>query len=284
MAENRKCLVCGSHTFVPIYEGLLMQCGQCAFATANLDMGKLDFEGIYDEAYFKGREYLDYPMEKSIIQKNLSNKLKSVNREIDKNDVSNILEIGCAYGFFGELMKKHYPEGKYTGIDISENAIEYGKMELGLDLHSVDFLDFKTNEVYSDIYMWDVIEHLQEPGKVIAKVSAELKKNGRLILTTGDFGSWLARLQKRKWRLVHPPTHLHYFSKKTMTRLLEDNNFRVISISYPSIIRSLKQTWYSLFLLDKKQNSISKSIFRKLPDLNIKLNTFDIMMVIAVKR
>jgi SAM-dependent methyltransferase len=284
MTENRKCLICGSRAYSPIYDGLLLQCGNCAFTTANLDFEELDFEGIYDEGYFKGREYLDYPMEKSIIQKNFSGKLKLIDRKIDKNDVSNVLEIGCAYGFFGELAEKHFPGIKYTGIDISTDAVEHGKKELGLNLQSVDYLNFKTDKVFSDIYLWDVIEHLPEPDKIIAKASSELKKKGRLILSTGDFGSLPAKLQKRKWRLVHPPTHLHYFSKKTMTRLLEENDFQVISLSYPSITRSLKQTWYSLFLLDKKQNNISKSIFRKLPDLNIKLNTFDIMMVIAVKK
>ncbi|MCD4664672.1 MAG: class I SAM-dependent methyltransferase, partial [Bacteroidales bacterium] len=205
-------------------------------------------------------------------------------RKIDKNDVSNVLEIGCAYGFFGELIKKHFPGIQYTGIDISNDAIDYGKKKLGLNLHSVDYLNFKTNKEFSDIYLWDVIEHLPEPDKVIAKASSELQKNGRLILTTGDIDSYLARFKKRKWRLIHPPTHLHYFSKKTITKLLAKNNFQVISIHYPSILRSLKQSWYSLFLLDEKQNTISKKIFQILPDLNIRINTFDIMMVIAIKK
>ena len=284
MTENKKCLICSSQLLKPIYENTLLKCENCSFITANLNIGKLDFSTIYDESYFKGSEYLNYPLEKSIIQKNFTKRLKVISGKIDKNDVSNVLEIGCAYGFFGELIKKHYPGIPYTGIDISNDAIDYGKKKLGLNLRSVDYLDFKTNKPFSDIYLWDVIEHLPEPDKVIAKASSELQKNGRLILTTGDIDSFLAKIQKKKWRLIHPPTHLHYFSKKTIIRLLEKNNFEVISISYPPILRSLKQSWYSLFLLDKKQNNISKKIFQILPDLNIRINTFDIMMVIAIKK
>ncbi len=284
MTENKKCLICSSQLLKPIYDNTLLRCENCSFVTANLNIGKLDFNKIYDDSYFKGSEYLNYPLEKSIIQKNFTKRLKFITGKIDKNDVSNVLEIGCAYGFFGELIKKHFPEIPYTGIDISNDAIEYGKKKLGLNLHSIDYLNFKTNEVFSDIYLWDVIEHLPEPDKVIAKASSELQKNGRLILTTGDIDSFLARLQKKKWRLIHPPTHLFYFSRKTIIKLLEKNNFQVVSISYPSILRSLKQSWYSLFLLNKKQNIISKRIFKILPDLNIRINTLDIMMVMAIKK
>ncbi|OQX75831.1 MAG: hypothetical protein B6D61_09730 [Bacteroidetes bacterium 4484_249] len=284
MTENKKCLICGSQLLKPIYENTLLRCENCSFVFANLNIEKLNFNKIYSESYFKGSEYLDYPREKSIIQKNFAKRLKFITGKTDKKDVSNVLEIGCAYGFFGELINKYFPGIPYTGIDISKDAIEYGRKNLGLNLHSVDYLDFETEKVFSDIYLWDVIEHLPEPDKVIAKASSELRRNGRLILTTGDIDSFLARKQKRNWRLIHPPTHLFYFSKKTLIKLLEKNNLQVISISYPSILRSLKQSWYSLFLLDKKKNNIAKNIFRILPDINIKINTFDIMMVMAIKK
>lgn len=284
MAVNKKCLICSSHLFEPLYENTLLKCTNCSFVTANLDISKLDFSNIYDESYFKGSEYLNYPLEKSIIQKNFTKRLNFITRNINKNNISNVLEIGCAYGFFGELILKYFPEIQYTGIDISKEAINYGKNNLGLNIHSIDYLDYKSDKDISDIYMWDVIEHLPEPGKVIAKASAELQKNGRLILTTGDIDSYLARIQKKNWRLIHPPSHLHYFSKKTISQLLRKNNFQVISINYQSIYRSLKQSWYSLFLLDKKQKKIAKKIFQMLPDINIGINTYDIMMVIAIKK
>jgi len=284
MAVNKKCLICSSQLFEPLYENTLLKCTNCSFVTANLDIYKLDFNNIYDESYFKGSEYLNYPLEKSIIQKNFAKRLNHITRKINKKDISNVLEIGCAYGFFGELISKYFKGTHYTGIDISKEAINYGKNNLGLNLHSVDYLDYKSDEDISDIFMWDVIEHLPEPDKVIAKASTELMNNGRLILTTGDIDSYLARLQKKKWRLIHPPSHLHYFSKKTISQLLRKNNFQVISINYPSIYRSLRQSWYSLFLLDKKQKKIPKKIFQLLPDLNIGINTYDIMMVIAIKK
>ncbi len=66
--------------------------------------------------------------------------------------------------------------------------------------------------------------------KYISKISNEIGSNGRLYITTGDIESWLSKIQKKKWRLIHPPSHLHYFSKKTITQLLEASDFIVEKI------------------------------------------------------
>jgi SAM-dependent methyltransferase len=284
MIENKRCLVCNSNHFIPIYSYTLLKCSKCSFITANLDVKKLNYKNIYDEQYFNGKEYFQYQYDKPLIQKNFEKRLKKVLKVVDRNDISFILEIGCAYGFFGDLIKRHFPGVKFTGLDISTEAVNFGRMELGLDLHEIDYLNFKSKNSYSDIYMWDVIEHLPDPNKVVEKANLELMKNGRLIITTGDIESYLARFQKEKWRLIHPPSHLHYFSKSSISRLLEKNNFKIIDISYQPILRSLKQSWYSMFLLNKKPNFLVKKIFNSLPDINLRINTYDIMTVIAVKQ
>ncbi len=85
--------------------------------------------------------------------------------------------------------------------------------------------------------------------------------------------------------MIHPPSHLHYFSKKTITLLLEKYNFKVTNVKYEAIYRSLKQIFYSLFILNKRNSSICNKIFDKIPNnLFIPLNTFDIMHIKAIKK
>ena len=64
---------------------------------------------------------------------------------------------------------------------------------------------------------------------------------GYLLLTTGDVSSLLPRLQGKAWHLIHPPTHVHYSSRKTITSLLKRLQFEVVDIKYPDVWRSDRQ-------------------------------------------
>ena len=85
--------------------------------------------------------------------------------------------------------------------------------------------------------------------------------------------------------MIHPPSHLHYFSKKTITQLLEKNHFEVKAVLYKPVYRSVKQIFYSLFLLNKPGTKLREAIFKRIPEKwFIPLNTYDIMHVIARKK
>jgi len=281
------CQVCKHSEWKEIYNSTLAKCLNCGFITANLKIFSEELKSLYSASYFKGEEYIDYIADKKFLQKNFRKRLKQIERY--HPEITNVLEIGCAYGFFSELINQRYPNTKYLGIDVSNDAIDYAKNQLNQNVQSIDFLDLVSDQLYSDIFMWDVIEHLPNPSSVIKKVSAELKIGGHVYITTGDIDALLPRLQKHKWRLIHPPSHLHYFSRKTISKMLRDSGFEIVHISYPTIYRSANQIFFSLFLLNHKiKDSFSfklKNLFyRCIPNwLSIPINTFDIMFVTARK-
>lgn len=182
-------------------------------------------------------------------------------------------------------MKNTFPVASYKGIDVSKDAVSFGVKELRLDLYNGDYLNFPAGAPYSDVFMWDVIEHLQNPGHFIDKVSKEIIPGGRLYITTGDFASRMSRMQKRNWRMIHPPTHLHYFSKKNIEIFLKQYGFKVHMIQYPKTYRSIRQMFYSLFMLNSKlMLRLKRGIFNLIPEnLFLPLNTYDIMFVVAEK-
>jgi SAM-dependent methyltransferase len=280
-----KCIACGHESHKAIYEGLLQQCLSCGFATYIEPIDESAISELYSLHYFKGSEYLDYENDKPSIQKNFADRLKKIKRIVNPSIITNVLEIGCAYGFFGEILEKTFPSVVYRGIDISDDAVQYGKTQLRLDLSSGDYLNYPTDVKYSDIFMWDVIEHLKNPENYLEKISTEIMPGGRLYITTGDFGSLLSRIQKKKWRLIHPPTHIHYFARKNIGTFLHQYGFRVHSIMYPKTYRTLRQIFYSLFLLNGSHLlKLKKRIFGMIPaNAFVSLNTYDIMFVIAVK-
>jgi hypothetical protein len=60
--------------------------------------------------------------------------------------------------------------------------------------------------------------------------SRDLEPGGLLALTTGDIGSLNARLRGSNWRMIHPPTHLHYFSVQSITSLLKRHGIDTVHV------------------------------------------------------
>jgi 2-polyprenyl-3-methyl-5-hydroxy-6-metoxy-1,4-benzoquinol methylase len=279
------CIICSTNNFIYQYNSTLKKCAQCGFVTANVNIHPDELKKIYTVNYFKGEEYLDYEKEKIALQFNFQKRLKQIANVLPEKKFNKTLEIGCAYGYFGETLRSKYPESSYTGIDIVQESIEFGKNKLHLNLVETDYLSFYTPEKYTNVFMWDVIEHLEKPDHFLKKIHSELNTFGIVFLTTGDIGAMLPKLQKNRWRMIHPPSHLHYFSKKTITLLLEKEGFKVVFIKYPSVYRSIKQIFYSMFILKKKKHSFITKIFNLIPEKwLIPINTYDIMFVCAQKR
>jgi len=261
-----------------------MKCLNCGLVSANIQLSQEEIRKIYSENYFKGEEYEDYLRDKEVLQKNFSRRLKKIFSIVPENEIKDILELGCAYGFFGELVKVQLSKATYKGFDVAEEAVAYGKNNFSLDVSTENYLNSRSEKKFTDVFMWDVIEHLERPDKFIEKISSDTVSGSHLYITTGDIGSWLARKQKCNWRMIHPPSHLHYFSKDTITQLLKKNGFTVKKTLYPPTSRSVKVIFYSMFMLRKNYSWWVEKMYETIPEnLFLTINTFDIMFVVAVK-
>jgi len=276
------CPICGESRFAALYAGLV-RCGECTFVTADMAPSSDDLESLYSEQYFAGDEYADYLGDKKVIQRNLRRWLKIVHRHVGGGS---LLEVGSAYGFFLELAREHFDA---IGFDVSDDAVRHSKEVLGVDAKSGDFLtdrSIKDGSVDA-VAMWDVLEHVDAPGLFVDRAAELLRPGGHLFITTGDIDAWLPRRQGPGWRLIHPPTHLQYFSQGTMTRMLESKGFDVVAVSHPGYWRSVKQILHGLFVFGHQSgpSAAYRFLIKVLPGgLSVYINTFDIMLVVARKR
>ena len=277
--RGKSCLLCDSSEIVPYFKGLL-KCKSCNFITTDLEIDTSDIQKIYEKNYFLGNEYVDYIKDKEILQSNFRKRLESI-LEYKNNGL--LVEVGCAYGFFLDLAKKYF---EVKGYEICKDAVDYAKA-LSLDVESSDFL--KANMPGSSvdvIALWDVIEHLLEPQRYVALAKDILKHDGILCITTGDISSLNARLRGEKWRMIHPPTHLHYFSRDNLRLLLEKNGFKIVREEYISLTRSLRQIAYSILMLGKNKHTKLFNMLDsfKISHLKFSFNLRDIIFVIAKKQ
>ncbi len=278
-AASSPCLVCGHENFVPHLQDLL-RCTNCGFVTAQVDPN-LDVRNIYETDYFTGGEYLDYCSDEAFFKKNFRRRLNDL---LHYRRSGKLLELGAAYGFFADLAREYFD---VVGYELNPQAVQHARNQLGLDIRNEDFLQGDSHKIggpFDITVMWDLVEHLPRPDLYIQRVSELTQPGGLLFLTTGDISSLLARLRGRKWRLIHPPSHLHYFNRQTITTLLANHGFKTVNIKHVGTARSLRQIAYSVLVLGLHRPTVYQKIASRLPpSAGVTINTFDIMQVTAKK-
>lgn len=139
------------------------------------------------------------------------------------------------------------------------------------------------------VCLWDTIEHLGAPDVYLARASTLLKDSGLLFLTTGDISSLNARLRGSNWRQIHPPSHLHYFSKTTITRLLVRLGLEVEGIETAAYYHTMFNVLKSIEICGGPGGRLASTTLSLVGDrlarrLGLWVNLGDIMFVAARRK
>jgi SAM-dependent methyltransferase len=241
-ARRAICAACGQTTeHAPSFRGLrrCLSCGFVSYPAGASDLGEL-----YDDRYFAGGEYADYRGQEPALRQSMRRHLVQMSRY--QRPTGSLLEVGCAYGFFLDEARRFFEP--VMGIDIAEGPVSYGRDQLGLDTIVADFPALDSTRRFDAICMWDTLEHVPDADRFVAKAHELLAPNGHLFITTGDIGSLNARLRGARWRQIHPPTHVNYFSKRTLTLMLNRLGFDVKGMETASYYHTLYDVWAILEL------------------------------------
>ncbi len=209
--------------------------------TVAQDFDLATLKSYYGADYFLGAEYADYLGDRAVHEKTLAGHLRRLRRYVATG--GRVLEIGCAHGFFLEMIQPIYPGS--MGIDISEAAVAHARLR-GMDVRAGDLLETEFNTSFDAVCLWDTIEHLSRPYEVMRRAATLLKPGGFLFLTTGDFGAWLPRWQGLKWRQIHPPTHLFYFTRPSLRKLCNRAGLEPVRFDTVTVHRRLRSALQAL--------------------------------------
>lgn len=276
------CIICGGRSEPSKLPGLV-SCTTCGLVSADMDISDAELAKLYGRDYFHGSEYFDYIAEQESLRLNFRDRIATLRQLVPDLGARDLFEIGCAYGFFLDEVRGFVRSA--SGIDISHDATRYAREVLGVAAQQGDYLSFAAPGRFGAIVMWDTIEHLKRPDLFLEKAARDLLPRGVLAITTGDIGSLNARLRGREWRLIHPPTHLHYFSVKTMMALLDKYGFDPVHVSHPGNSRNLRAVLHHILVIRMKQKGWYDMMKPwRLLDLRLTINLHDIMFVIAHRR
>jgi len=204
----------------------------------------VDIEDLYNEGYYRGGNeysYIDEREDKFLREIELTRRIQNLIKFMPSKTVTrhSLLDIGCSFGALVDKAVSFDIQAK--GYDISEYAINEGKAK-GSNVELCDAQE-KIVGKYSAITMIEVIEHLENPRKVIKNCFDALNDKGVLLIQTTNMDSIVRRVEGASSRYILPG-HIYYFSKKNLTSLLNDIGFDIVKIYYghetgfiPAIIR-----------------------------------------------
>ncbi len=112
------------------------------------------------------------------------NQIISKNRDI----VNNYLEVGGGHGLYiseaTEIIGNH---ANYDLVDISKSSLDIAKKMISnenVNAILTDVFEFFPTKKYDFITMGEVLEHVEEPVKLLQKLQSLLSENGKLTITT----------------------------------------------------------------------------------------------------
>jgi SAM-dependent methyltransferase len=253
----------------------ILQCEECGIGRS--ETSGFDPTAYYTDGYFSGRHadgYADYRGAEPVLRREFARAVDFLRRY---RDGGKLLEIGCAYGFFLQEARRFFD---VAGLEIAESAVAHAR---GAGLNVVQGIaDQQVLDRFGlldAIVLLDVIEHLPDPRGTLALCARQLNPGGVILLTTGDFGSGIARLAGEKWRLMTPPQHLWFFTQEGMRRLAASLGLEVAACDHPWKIVPLSLIVFQC----KRMLGLSPTRQPKGSGIGVPVNLFDAMRVVLRK-
>ena len=159
---------------------------------------------------------------------------------------SKILEIGCGYGRYTQLITQTLGYEQTIGVDISEEQIEYARKNYKLtNVFKADALEYLKNHVekYDVVILMDVLEHLDLAYAIglLSAIRESLAPTGKLVIQVPNGLSPMTPI------FYGDVTHVRPFSVNSMSQILRMAGFTQFkNASVPPMVYNLKSAihWF----------------------------------------
>lgn len=166
---------------------------------------------------FSNKDFVDH-------EKWFSAQWKFIKSDIKLNKNVRVLEIGSAYGGFYKMLKKDFPNVDYVGLELDMKAVEFSKKYfLNENFLNIPIESYNSNKKFDVVFAFEVLEHLEDPRKVMDIVYMLLKNSGYFI-GTSPF--------PYKKNVYADKTHIYLLHPDNWRKLLQETLFSTIKM-YP---------------------------------------------------
>lgn len=144
-----------------------------------------------------------------------------------------VVDLGCGDGQWSIRISSKY-QCNLIGIDYNELRLQrYHKNVPTAEARKGSCLDIPLEDNKADIVMFhQVLEHIPKPSEALLEIYRILKPSGWLILSVPNEGTQMKKFQY-DWiqpSLLKSSDHVNFYTKSSLQRQLEQNQFSVISL------------------------------------------------------
>ncbi|MFQ5449554.1 MAG: class I SAM-dependent methyltransferase [Nitrospinaceae bacterium] len=230
------CETCGSDRFIPVCEwngvSQVVRCDVCGLQFVNPMPDQEYLNEMYQRDSQPGESgipyFLNYTQERRDRAHSYNKLYVSRLKRMEKYcpEKGNLLEIGCAGGFFLKAAEKR--GWNPHGIEIVPEFVRFAREELLLpNVREIPLEDKSYDGHFFDaVVLWDLIEHLRHPLHYLREINRILRPGGLLVLWTPNVRN--AALLKEKWYGYKPHHHLYFFSLDSLSQMFGLSGYRIL--------------------------------------------------------
>jgi len=172
----------------------------------------------------------EYQVPRAAYFRTVNREFPSLRRKVERLTAGRrMLEIGCSYG--GMLARFAGVGWKVEGVELDHRAVEVASKELSLHVEegTIKEAAVKLSPPYDVISAYHVIEHVPDPAAFLSQIRGLSTTDGILVLRLPNASSAVAQLTRGWWEWFIAPEHVNVFSPRSITLLLQQEGFAVIS-------------------------------------------------------
>jgi 2-polyprenyl-3-methyl-5-hydroxy-6-metoxy-1,4-benzoquinol methylase len=187
-----------------------------------------------------------------------------------------LLDVGAASGIFLNLARR--AGYRVAGIEPSSALADDAERLFGLKLFRGTAEQFASTETFGVVTLLDVIEHVTDPGSLLACLDRFLAPGGLLVIVTPDIGSFAARVFRGRW-WHYRVAHVNFFNRRSLDFLLAQRGFEIV------LRKRFAWNFSVYYLLTRLLPFLKGNTLQKpLKKLHLKLQLFDSWEVYARKK
>ncbi len=199
-----------------------------------------------------------------------------------------LLDVGAGFGHFLKVCGDFY---RAVGAEVSPVAVEWSRREFGVEnlCASIDALGPLRDGPYDAVTLWDVVEHLPDVDLALREIRLRLRPGGKLIISTPDAGSIVARLLGRRWHYLDPVQHILLFNRRNLTSLLARHGFEVVAVGSMGHRYRLDYVFARLFYFYRdtwlgRPLALIARLIAPIGSRTVSINPHDVLTMVATKR